>query len=427
MCDSNGANPGQVTMATTAPGTDCASQTVTVYINDGYSTLTYGSSWTGTTELAACRSLALAIAAVSGIDSATCNESTYIINIQPNRGRVQFWNLASSAAACAAVSTVTQGSFQLGSTRLWDTGDGALTMTRMDGITPATVSGFVTANGTTVDFTRAHEVGIFAKTTGAVKTAANAQQDFFYVHPNNGSTDYYFELAQGVGALGADTLLASNGLTASATGWLLTLDNTATDSLEITEGIVAGSAHSFLVGTDSAKCQAVFYIPTRANITHLGFGLRKMVAYETASTAAEWLAAYDDKAMIGVIAAGAMRTYTSVGGADTSTTLAHAAAANADLLALEVDMTVGRAVTYKIGTSTPAGTTYAQFQTALNAALAALAADASAVAYSFTNALTVVPSIIIGASGTGTPDTTLVYYSCTPLSGVTAASTTSYR
>jgi hypothetical protein len=414
FCDSNGSNLGQVTMATTAPGTDCASQTVTVYINDGLSTLTYGTNWTGTTEVAACRSLATAIAAVSGIDSAACNESSYVINIQPSRGRVQFWNLASSAAACATVSTVTQGSVAIGNTRIFNAGDGSLSFTKMDGLAPATVNAYISASGTTVDFTRAHEPAIFAKATGAIKTAANAQQDFFWVQPWNGGQRFYFELAQGVGSLGANTQLASLGLTPSATGWLLTLDNTATDSLEITEGIVAGSAHSYLVGTDSARCQAVFYIPTRANLTNLGFGLRKLAAYETASTAAEMLAAYDDKAMIGIgTNAGVLKTFTSVGGSDTATSLTHAAAANADMLALEVDMTVGRAVTYKVGTSTPAGTSFAQFQTALTAALASLAADASAVAYSFTSALTVVPSIIIAASGAGAPDTTLVYYNCT--------------
>jgi hypothetical protein len=269
---------------------------------------------------------------------------------------------------------------------------------------------FDQADATVVDFTSTHEVAIFAKTTGAIKTAANAQQDFFYV----GYQPKYFELAQGVGALGADTLLAANGLTASATGWLLTLDNTATDSLEITEGIVAGSAHSYVAGTDTAQCKAVFRVGTRANITHLGFGLRKLVAYETASTAAEWKAAYDDKAMLGIATnAGVLKTETSVGGADTETALAHAAAANGDLLALEVDLAATRAVTYKIGTATPAGTTYAQMQTGLAAALAALAADANAPAYSFTASLVVVPSIIIGASGAGAPDTTLVYYGCT--------------
>ena len=411
MCDSNGTNPGQVTMVSSAPATDCSAATVTVYINDGWSILTYGTDWTGTTIGGACKSLATAINAISGIDSAACNTSSNIIYIQPTRGRVQFWNLVSSTAACATVSTVTQGSIQIGSTRVIDTGDGALTFTKMDGKTPATISSIDSlSGGTVIDFTKAHEVAIFAKTTGAIKTAVNAQQDYFYVGPSG----FYFELAQGVGGLGADTLLASNGLVPSATGWLLSLDATATDSLEITEGIVAGTAHSYTVGTDSATCKAVFYITTRAALTHLGFGLRKMVAYETASTESEWLTAYDDKAMVGIATnAGVLKFKTSVAGVDTSTNATHVAAANSDLLALEVDLNTARAVTFKIGTATPAGTTYAQMQTGLTAALAALATDATAPTYSFTNALTVVPSIIIGATGSGTPDANLVYYSCT--------------
>jgi hypothetical protein len=66
----------------------------------------------------------------------------------------------------------------------------------------ASITGVLTANkmaysGTIVDFTSAHEVPIFAKTTGAIKTAANAEQDFFYA----GYPGKYFELTQGVGAI----------------------------------------------------------------------------------------------------------------------------------------------------------------------------------------------------------------------------------
>jgi hypothetical protein len=265
-------------------------------------------------------------------------------------------------------------------------------------------------DGAAIDFTTQREVPIFAKTTGAIKTAANAQQDFFWV----GSPRQYFELAQGVGALGANTLLAANGLTPGTQGWLLTLDDTATDSLEITQGIVLGSARSFVVGTSAAftlKC--AFLIGTRANITHLLMGFRKLGAYVTASTLVEAQTAYADKAMIGIKDnGGVLSTETSLANSDTSTALAHAAAANGDILALQILVSAAGVTTYKLATATPAGSTAAQVQAAVTAAYAALATDASAVGFTFANAEVLVPSIIIGASGAGAPDVRLVNYFC---------------
>jgi hypothetical protein len=282
-----------------------------------------------------------------------------------------------------------------------------------DGLVPSWVSmASAISNATSIDFTQEREVPLFAKTTGAIKTAANAQQDFFWV----GSPEHYFELAQGVGALGADTLLAANGLTPSTTGWLLTLDNTATDSLEITQGIVLGSARSYLTGTSAAfKLRCAFLVTTRANITHLMAGFRVLGAYVTASTLAEFQTAYPEKACIGIKDnAGALSTETSKANVDVSTALAHAAAANGDILAIEVNVSAGGVVTYKLATTTPAGSTAAQMQAAVVAAYAALATDASAVAFTFTAATVVVPTIIIGASGASAPDVKLVNYYCGP-------------
>lgn len=290
-------------------------------------------------------------------------------------------------------------------------GDVSLTAAGVTAVGANKITAAMIAATATIDFTTEREVALFAKTTGAIKTAANAQQDFFRV----GALQQYFELAQGVGALGANTLLAANGLTPSATGWLLTLDNTATDSLEITEGIVLGSAKSYVTGTSAAfRVRAALLVTTRANITHLGVGFRKLAAYETASTYAEWQAAYAEKAMIGIIDnAGTLGTETSKATpADVSTALAHAAAANADILAIEVNVSAGGVVTYRLATATPAGSTAAQMQAAVIAAYAALAVDASAVAFTFTAATVVVPSIIIGASGAGAPDVKLVNYLC---------------
>jgi hypothetical protein len=110
--------------------------------------------------------------------------------------------------------------------------------------------------------------------------------------------------------------------------------------------------------------------------------------------------------------AGALETDTSKATVDVETALAHAAAANSDILALQVNMSAAGAVTYKLGHATPAGTSYAQMQAGLTAAIADLAVDASAVAFSFTAATVLVPSIIIGASAAGAPDVNIVYYDC---------------
>lgn len=267
------------------------------------------------------------------------------------------------------------------------------------------------SNHTEVDFTAAHEVALFAKTTGDIATAANAQQDFFYVMS---PLPHYFELAQGVGATGANTLLAANGLTPAANGWLLTCDNTATDSIEITEGIVLGSARSFLTGTSAAfRMRCAFIVPTRASVTHFQMGFRKLGSYVTANVYTELQTAYDEKAMIGFKDnAGAFSTETSKATVDVSTSLAHAANTDADLMALQVDVSSGGVVTYKLATATPAGTTAAQTRTAVAAAYAALAADASAVAFTFTAATVVIPSIILGASGAAAPDIRIADYFC---------------
>jgi hypothetical protein len=306
-------------------------------------------------------------------------------------------------------SVAVSGDITLASTGVTTIGAGKVTAAMLAADAAESSVATSAAAHTSIDFTQQREAAIFAKTTGAIKTAANAQQDFFYV----GNPPQYFELAQGVGALGANTLLAANGLTPSATGWLLTLDNAATDSLEITQGIVLGSARSFLAGTSAAfTIKAAFLVGTRANITHLSLGFRKLGAYVTASTYTEMKTAYDDKAMIGIADnAGALRTDTSLATVDVSTALAASAAANGDILALQVLVSAAGVTTYKLAKTTPAGATAAQTQAAVTAAYAALAVDASAVAYTF-GAVEVVPSIIIGASGAAAPDVKLVNYFC---------------
>lgn len=256
-----------------------------------------------------------------------------------------------------------------------------------------------------VDFTEEPSTPIMAKTTNAVVTAVNAQQDYFWVGNKN-----YFELAQGVGAIGANTLLAANGLTPAANGWLLTLDNAATDSLEITNGIILGTALSFSPQNGAFFMRAGIIVPTVANVTHLVVGFRELGAYATASTAAEMKTAYDEKAVVGLIDnAGAIGTWTSKDGVDVGpTSFAASAAVAADLYLFEVNVSAAGAVTYRIGKATPSGATAAAVATARSSIT--LAADANAVAASFNATDVFVPTLVVGASGAGACDGRLVYW-----------------
>lgn len=260
-----------------------------------------------------------------------------------------------------------------------------------------------------INFLKQSAVAIHAKNTMAIVTAANAQQDFFHVNNN------YFELAQGVGALGANTLLAAVGLTPGAGGWLLTLDNTATDSIEITRGIVHGSAQAYTTGTDSFFVRAAFLVGTLANITHLKVGFRNLAAYATASTQAECLAAYDDKAMFGINNnGGRLGRCTSLATVDAELNAAHAVVTAGDAIALEVSINAERLVVCKIGHATPATADYPGYEAARLAAIADLATDVTieATAHTCTTGIVHVPSIIVGASGAGACDWRLMSFEC---------------
>lgn len=242
-----------------------------------------------------------------------------------------------------------------------------------------------------VNFLQEQAVPIFAKNTMLTVTAAT-QEDFFRVR------NHYFELSQGT----ANTALAAAGLTPGAGGWLLPGDNAAAEWIEITRGIVLGSAKSFLSGTDAFRLRCVFLITTRANHTHLYCGFRGIDAYADAKTNTDHLNAYEDKAAIGISSnAGVLTRHTSITGATSATNAAHAAAANNDVLALEVSISAAGAVVCKIGHATPAGTSAAEYEAARVAAIADLAVDASieAVPESMTTAINFVPYIAYGMAG----------------------------
>jgi hypothetical protein len=263
-----------------------------------------------------------------------------------------------------------------------------------------------------VNFLKQPAVSIHAKDTMAIVTAANAQQDFFRV---NG---HYFELAQGVGGAGANTALAAAGLTPGAGGWLLPGDNTATDSVEITRGIVLGSACSFTTGVDSFFIRCTFLITHRARHTHLMMGFRPLAAYGDVSTDAAHLAAYsgagDDAISIGLNNnAGRLGRHITKAGADTETNATHAAIADNDVVALQIGVTAGLATSYLIGHATPGTADYAGYEAARVAAIADLAADASWTAGTVTTGLTLIPNIAYGmAGGTDISDTRLMSFEC---------------
>jgi hypothetical protein len=254
-----------------------------------------------------------------------------------------------------------------------------------------------------VNFLKQPQVPIFKKATMAIVTAA-AEEDFFHVNGN------YFELSQPT----ANTELAATGLAPGAGGWLLPGDNTAADYMELTRGIVLGSAQSFLTGTDAFFLRVAFLITTRANHTHLYAGFRALGAYADTKTNTDHLAAYDDKVAIGISTnAGVLTRHVSLATTDTALNATHAAAANGDVLALEISVAANRVCTFKVGHSTPAGASAAEYEAARVAAIADLATDATwaGTALSATTAINFIPYIAYGmAGGAAISDTRIMHF-----------------
>jgi hypothetical protein len=250
-----------------------------------------------------------------------------------------------------------------------------------------------------VDFTQEPEVGIFAKNTHAVVTGADNQEDFFWVGGRK-----YFELIQ----TGQNDQLPLTGFTPAATGWLVPIDAAGNDGIEITRGIISGSAQSFIVGTDDPFFIRVGgYVGTIANHQHIMAGFRLLAAYEDAATDAQVLTAYNEKAVLGAYSDGGAGTVTAVySKATVNSTVAatHAAYADATWWCVECKVGATGAVTWRIGTSL---VSYAD-------AKAALAADTllTATAFSFTDAVELVPTIILSSNGTAISDVSLIEFEC---------------
>ena len=244
-----------------------------------------------------------------------------------------------------------------------------------------------------VDFTSEPPLGIFNSATGITALAATTTVNGFRT-----SQGQYFEMYND----GQNDECVLTGGKITTNGWVPPVDNAA-DGLEITRGInSASNAKSvFTVGTDAAFFIRVGgKIGTIARTTVLTVGFRKLGAYVAikAADATTALAAYTDKAMVGVVAvAGTVATQTSNDNSDVQTSLAATALVDSRFFSFEVDVSAAGVVTYKVGQSTT-----------LALAEAALAADASAVAFSFDDAEVLVPSImLVGTAATGINDSAI--------------------
>ena len=193
-------------------------------------------------------------------------------------------------------------------------------------------------------------------------------------------------------------------------GWLFPIvagDDTA--GIEVTQGVTAiQGQNQFVTGTDAFFMQCLFYVGTLANVDNLQMGFRAIGDY-VAGAVAEPTGldtAYSDLAMMGIRSTdGAPYSNTRAGsGTAVPTRASHANAAATSWLALRIEVTAAGVVTYKIGTSSASS----------GAAITALASDLllTPVTYTFTSALTVIPSIVVSSSGTGYVDWGILKYNC---------------
>jgi hypothetical protein len=280
----------------------------------------------------------------------------------------------------------------------------------------ATVTGVLTANAgvvitprdTYVNFLKEQWAPIFAKTTRAIVTEADTQEDFFYVgHPQR-----YFEYFQD-GAVAT----AVTGFSPSTAGWVFPGDDEADTGFQLTEGILLGQAHSFLVGTDAFQVTVVFYLPEIDQHAELMVGFRVLGAYAVADDATELATAYDRKVLIGLEgAAAALVQYTSIAsGTDVGpTTCTGTDPVDGDVVALKVAVSAAGVTSVSYGKAAATSGSYAHVQAAATTALAALTADTlcNAAAVTLDAATVVVPTIIMAsANGTGANTSTIVSYS----------------
>ena len=261
-------------------------------------------------------------------------------------------------------------------------------------------------NHSSVNFLKEGWFPIFAKSTRAVVTEVDTQEDFFYT--SNGT---YFEYFQD-GAVAT----AVTAFSPSVVGLVFPGDDETDTGFQLTEGILLGPARSFLVGTDAFYMQVVFYLPEIDQHADLMAGFRQLGAYAVADDATELATAYDRKVLLGIEgAAAALVQYTSIdAGTDVGpTTCTGTDPVDGDVIALKIAVSSGGVTTVSYGKAAAAGATYAQVLAAATSAVAALTSDAlcNAATVTLNAATVVVPTIMMAsANGTGANTSTIVSY-----------------
>ena len=147
-----------------------------------------------------------------------------------------------------------------------------------------------------------------------------------------------------------------------ATGLLVSLDLTDNMGCEITQGILARSKQAFVIGTDEFYFKLKFSIADISGTDDCAMGFRLAEDYQAA------IDGYQDMAILNVIS-GAIKIETEAGGGGTTTTDTTNTWIDGATHTLEVYVDLAGAVTYKIDGADPT----------------------VVAAYSFTDALTVIP------------------------------------
>jgi hypothetical protein len=262
------------------------------------------------------------------------------------------------------------------------------------------------ADHTYVNFLKERWVPIFAKSTRAIITNVDTQEDFFIT-----STGKYFDLFQD-----GDVATIITGFSPSTAGWVFPGDDEADTGWQLTEGILLGSARSFTVGTDAFYIQVAFYLPEIDQHAELFAGFRQLGAYAAADDATELKTAYNRKILLGIEEATAkLVQYTSIdAGTDVGpTTCTGTDPVDGDVVVFKIAVSSAGLTTVSYGKAAAAGGTYAQVAAALAVAEAALTSDAlcNAAAVTLNAATVMVPTIIMAsANGTGANTSTIISY-----------------
>ena len=170
----------------------------------------------------------------------------------------------------------------------------------------------------------------------------------------------------------------------------LNIDNiggAVSKTIEITEGNTVNSKNAFVIGTSAAFfVKAGFNVATLADVTDFYVGFRKVQTYQATVPAG-----YTDYATIGIHGtSGLIELQTQVGSGGNTITSTTQSATAATIFTVEVLVSGAGVVTYLLNGSTPT----------------------AVAAYTFTNALTVIPYIIYTTPAGGHAEADLVSYQC---------------